>query len=497
MRERFKAHFWALFFIGSSLLLVSEAALSSPSEPASPRSVVCEDFVEVQLENMDQLIAENNYERALRVVNVTVQRCRIPRSEEALLDVYRSWLQHARSNNPGQLADALASVTSNENVTSSNLNALSGPITSGLERWVGRLTDQRSFSRAHRYCEQYRRHSNQTFRLDYLCGSAAYQTENHDAAIVAYESIVNDWNDSQSYVSWDDAASDLKELYMITTRFDDAFDIAKRLAIRDPTPERVLSSVITLRGQMLSPIAHHGNILFQGVTSDEVTSHVRREMERIRFPDFVVGVYLMTRDARSDVIFYDSGTIAPPSTIDLERLSGNVTMLESSDDTGEAWLISPVDAGYFVVQFRSRTSSEENVLLEDLMADIQNQQRWERLVDEQLSRSYAATGSGVATLLGGAYLAGEPLDNFAPLFEESTALLYFAIQGEDGNIVHGEQFSRDNLEYGSDMWERTTTTPALYHHKTRYSGRHAYEVVWPNFQDDEWAGVVRVGIRTN
>lgn len=453
--------------------------------------------MEVQLESLDQLVAENNYERALRVANVTVQRCRIPRSEEALLRVYRSWFQYARNSSPGQLASALSSVTSNENITESNRNALRSSITAGLERWIGRLSDQGSFSRGHRYCEQYRRHSNQTFRLSYLCGSVAYQTENHATAIAAYESIVNDWNENQSYVSWDEAASDLKELYMITTKFDNAFDLAKRLAIRNPTPEQVLSSVITLRGQMLSPIAHHGNVLFRGVTSDEVTSHVRREMERIRFPDFVAGVYLMTRDARSDVIFYNSGTISPPSTTDLDRLSGNVTMLESSEDPDEAWLISPIDAGYFVVQFKSSTSSEENVLLEGLLADIQNEQRWGRLADKQLSRSYAATGSAVATLIGGGYLAGEPLDNFASLFEESATLLYFAVQGEDGNVVHSEQFSRENLDYGSETWDRTTTTPALYHHETRYAGRQAYEVVWPNFQDDEWVGVVRVGIRNS
>lgn len=497
MHKRFTTHFLTIIFIGGGLFLLAGATESASGAPASTRPAVCEDFVEVQLENMEQLLAENNYERALRVANVTIQRCRIPRSEEALMDVYRSWFQYAQNNSTSQLADVLSSITSNEHVTTSNLNAFSGTITSALERWVGRLVDQSSFSQAHRYCERYRTHSDNTFRLDYLCGTAAYQTENHDVAIAAYERIVNDWDDDQSYVSWDEAASDLKELYMITTEFDDAFDIAKRLAIRDPTPEQVLSSVITLRGQMLSPIAHHGNVLFEGVTSDEITTHVRREMERIRFPNFVVGTYLMTRDARSDVIFYDSGTISPPSTSELERLSGNVTMLESGEDPEEAWLISPVDAGYFVVQFESRTSSEENALLEDLLADIQNEQHWEELVDQQLSRSYSATGSAVATLIGGAYLASEPLDNFNPLFEESNALLYFAVQDENGSVIHGDQFSRDNLEYDSDLWDRTTTTPALYHHETRYAGRRAYEVVWPNYQDDEWVGVVRIGIRVN
>lgn len=451
-------------------------------------------FADQQLSTSERLIAEDNYSGAIRLINVALRECSTGRVQDALANAYSSWHNYVQQS-PGAIPSFLQSITGNDQLA--NLGAFGGRITADLQTWVGRLHDNGSYSQAHRYCTRYDAYSSRTFRLNYLCGSAAYRTENHAAAIAAYESIVNDWDEEQSFVTWDDAASDLKELYMITTQFDAAFDIAKRLAIRNPTPQNVLTSLITVRGQMLSPIAKHGNVLFRGVTSDAVVSHVRGEMQRIRFPGFVVGVYLMTRDARSDVIFYDSGDIAPPSSSDLNRLSGNVTMLESSENPNEAWLISPVDAGYFVVQFRSDTSPEENALLEGLLADIQNNDRWQRMVSMQLSRSYASTGSAVGALISGAYLGNEPLANFAPLFEESSALLYFAVQNPNGSIVHSEQFSRSRLEYGAETWERTTNTPALYHHETRYAGQRAYEVVWPNYQDDEWAGVVRVGIWNN
>jgi tetratricopeptide (TPR) repeat protein len=461
--------------------------------PAAAQSSCDESFADQQLSTADRLIGENNYTGAVRLINTAMRECNIDRVQNALTETYSTWNQYVQRA-PSGIPTFLSSVTSNEYL---NRSAFGGRITARLQAWVGRLHDNGSYGQAYQFCTRYSGYSSRTFRLNYLCGSAAYRTENHQEAIAAYETIVNDWNEEQSYVTWDDAASDLKELYMITTAFDKAFDIAKRLAIRNPTPENVLTSLITVRGQMLSPIARHGNVLFRGVTSDEATSHVRREMQQIRFPNFVVGVYLMTRDARSDVIFYDSGTIAPPSTSDLERLSGNVTMLESSENPDEAWLISPVDAGYFVVQFESRTTPEENALLEGLLADIQNNQRWQDLVAQQLSRSYAATGSAVGTLIGGAYLADRPLNSFAPLFEDSNALLYLAVQDAEGRVVHSQQFERSNLAYDQDLWERTTTTPALYHHEVRYAGQRAYEVVWPNYQGDEWAGVVRVGIQSN
>ena len=487
-----------LRFFSLACALASATALLALTglQSATAQSGCDESFADQQLSTSERLINEDNYTGAIRLIDTALRECSNDRVQDALVEAYSSWNEHVQQV-PGDIPTFLRSITSNEYLRAANLRAFGGRITSNLQTWVGRLHGNGSYSQAHQFCTQYGRYSRRTFRLNYLCGSSAYRTENHETAIAAYKTIVNDWNENQSYVTWDEAASDLKELYMITTAFDAAFDIAKRLAIRNPTPENVLSSLITVRGQVLSPIAHHGNVLFRGVTSDEVTSHVGSEMQRIRFPNFVVGVYLMTRDARSDVIFYDSGTIAPPSTSDLERLSGNVTMLESSDNPDEAWLISPVDAGYFVVQFKSRTSSEENALLESLLADIQNNQRWQRLVSQQLSRSYAATGSAVGTLISGAYLGDESLESFAPLFEESNALLYFAVQNKEGEVVHDERFDRSNLEYDQDLWERTTTTPALYHHETRYAGRRAYEVVWPNYQDDEWAGVVRVGIRSN
>jgi hypothetical protein len=481
-------------FVIAFFVLGAAEPLPTWVQSAQAQTTCDQSFADQQLSTADRLISQNNHSGAIRLINTALRECSTGRVQDALVEAYSSWHSHVQQA-PGESPSFLQSITTNDYLA--NRGAFGGRITSTLQTWVGRLHDNESYGEAHRYCSRYGAYSNRTFRLNYLCGSSAYRTENHEEAIAAYETIINDWNGDQSYVTWDDAASDLKELYMITTEFDRAFDIAKRLAIRTPTPENVLTSLITVRGQMLSPIAKHGNVLFRGVTSDAVVSHVRSEMQRIRFPNFVVGIYLMTRDARSDVIFYDSGTIAPPSTNDLERLSGNVTMLESSENPDEAWLISPVDAGYFVLQFESRTSPGENALLEGLIADIQNNERWQRMVSQQLSRSYAATGSAVGTLIGGAYLGGEPLANFGPLFEESNALLYFAIQNTEGAVIHSEQFSRGGLEYDDDLWERTTTTPALYHHQTRYAGRRAYEVVWPNYQDDEWAGVVRVGIRDN
>lgn len=487
----------AALIAGSLPIAAAHASASSFSEGPSVEAV-CENFVEVQLESVDDLLAANSFERALDIVNVTIQRCPVPRAKSALNDVYGAWFQHTQNGGDvTQVPDFLTSITQNEHMSASSLSGFSGRIATALSSWVGRLVDRSSMASAHRYCRQYSQYSSQTFRLNYLCGTAAYATENHEPAIRAYESIVNNWDDNQSYVQWDEAAEDLKELYMITTRFNRAFDIAKRLAIRNPTPETVLSSLITVRGQMLSPIAHHGNILFEGVTSDRIVRHVRSETERIRFPDFVIGVYMMTRDARSDVIFYDSGTIAPPSMTDLERLSGNVTMLQSTQDPDRAWLISPIDAGYFVVQFVSQTSSEENVFLENLLSDIQSERRWNRLVDQQLSRSYTATGSAVASLLSGAYLADALMERFSTFFKESDILSYFAIQDARESLVHSEQFARSGLEYGDDIWRRTSQTPALYHHEIEYNGRSTYEVVWPMYNDNEWIGVVRVGIRGN
>jgi hypothetical protein len=89
------------------------------------------------------------------------------------------------------------------------------------------------------------------------------------------------------------------------------------------------------------------------------------------------------------------------------------------------------------------------------------------------------------------------MSSYDDVFDASSLLAYYCIQDEGGDVEDSHEFDRANLAYGDSEWQRTSNTPALYHHSIEYSGQSVREVVWPKFVDDTWTGVVRVGLTQN
>jgi hypothetical protein len=306
--------------------------------------------------------------------------------------------------------------------------------------------------------------------------------------------MVDNWTSNQSYLTRQDAFQRLKELYLITTRFDRGFEVAKRVAQNDPTPDNLLASLTAVRGRYLEPIARVAQQLFTGNPPQTARQHVAREMKSVKFPSYVESIYLMSTSGQAGSAFYGPDATAPPSASLIERDAGDVSLLLSTGETDRAWIVTRVDGQYFVLQFGQQTSPEENVILEGLLENAGDEERWTNLYNHEFTATYPATGSAVATLLGGAYLADASLAPYESIFDAMPVLQYFCIQNKQGGIVDSHAFSREQIQYDDGVWNRTSETPALFHHTVQRGEESLREVVWPTYEGETWSGVVRVGI---
>jgi hypothetical protein len=159
-----------------------------------------------------------------------------------------------------------------------------------------------------------------------------------------------------------------------------------------------------------------------------------------------------------------------------------------------AWLVSPLGSGYLVLEFGIATTAEENVRLETIQENVESDGQWQKLYQLEFAETSPASGSAIGTLLGGAALTDADFDAYDAIFDDSPVLTYYCIQNDSEGIEESYNFNRSDLEYGEDEWTRTSNTPALYHHEIQYGGQSVREVVWPKFVDENWTGVVRVGL---
>ncbi|PEN13983.1 hypothetical protein CRI94_08005 [Longibacter salinarum] len=457
-------------------------------------SVVCEDFAGRQINLANRQIRANNFSAALRVLQTAAENCDIPRVRNKIEDTLSRWYRSFGSRaSTGQISQFLRVVENQSYLPDGARTRFRSTISGDLASSVTSAFENKNYRDATVYCRNFPSLTKQSFTLYYYCGEAARQVRAYGAAASRYRWMLDNWSTDQNALSWDTAAERLTKLYLVQTNFEQAFSLSKRLATRDAQPETIMTAVMAARGRMLEPIARVGNQLLDGVTAGPAMSYAKTSFPRIRFPEYVESIYTVTGALSADVAFYGADDARLPSSSLVETASGTVSLL-SSDDGKRAWLISPIDTGYLLVQYDRATVPEENVILESLLSNIQDESEWQALYDYEFRSAYPGTGSSVATLLGAAYLAGDNVEAFNNVIDGLSVIEYYAVQNQSGEVITSRSFERGQIDYTDSEWSKTSKTPALYHHQVTQNGTPLREVVWPLYDDKQWSGVVRVGI---
>lgn len=488
-------------FLFAAALFTGPVCATSPSgttlPPASSSplgSLACEDFAENQISLANRLLQQSDYTRALKVLNSTAQNCDIEMVRQKIVEVLGEWYGVVRGQGPGALRQYLSVLSNQQYVSDAQKNRLEQRVAAQIRALIEQEYGEENYREAYQLCRTYPRYVSDNFDAEYYCGRSAEENGAEAVAMESYQWLVQNWDSNQSLATWEETASRLEELYFLNGRFRSAYELARQRARRDPSPGFVLSSLISARGYFLSPVLRVGSAFFASGPSDAARSVVETELGKVNFPNYVKAIYLLEEDGSLLKGMYGSEANEPSTSL-LETVSGSVSLLQSpADDSNLAWLVSPVQDRYLVLEFGVATTPEENVRLETVYENIENDKEWAKLYDLEFSETSPATGSALGTFLSGARAGDEDLDPYIAIFDDSTLLTYYCIQDPSGTVVDSYNFDRANLGYGEDEWQRSSNTPALYHHLVQYSGASIREVVWPRFVDESWTGVVRVGL---
>ena len=465
---------------------------ASTSEHYSPPPA-CEDFADRQINLADRLLGQSNYTRALKVLNSTAQNCDIEKVREKIVDVLGEYYASVRGQGAGALQQFLSVLSNQSHISDAQRNRLESRVGGQVRGLVAQEHRGENYQSAYRLCRGYPSYVSEDFESEYFCGRSADEVGAENTAMNSYQWLIENWNSNQSLSTWEETADRLEELYFLNGRFRPAFELARRRARRDPSPKVILSSLLSARGHFLSPVLRSGAAFYESTPSSAALSLIETELKKVNFPKYVKAIYILKSDASLQKGLY--GTEAnEPSTSLLETVTGNVSLLQSGGDSNLSWLVSPFNDRYFVLELGLATTPEENVRLETVYENIENDTQWAKLYNLEFTETSPATGSALGTFLSGAHTGNQDLDPYTAIFDDSPLLTYYCIQDPSGTVLESYNFDRADLGYDDSEWQRTSSTPALYHHVIQYSGESVREVVWPRFVDDNWTGVVRVGL---
>lgn len=480
------------------LFVVVPVLGDSPSSGpvASTRSVdasaSCESFARRQIKLSDRLLKRSKYSRAVKVLNSTLSNCKKEFVQEKLFQVMKEWYRVARQGSTSEFQSYINAVSEQKYLTPNQRSSLEQSIRSHLLSLLNQKFTVGEYKKVYRICRRYPLYTNENFRGEYYCGTAAENLGADAAARRSYNWLLANWK-SQSLIDRATLAKKLESMYLRSGQFERAYDMAREIAIKDGTPESIISTLISIRGNFLAPFVTASAHFYEHNPNDAALSHVDKELPRISFPRYVRAFYIVDKKGNVQRGMFGSGATEPPTSL-LKTVSGSVSILRGQKVSNLAWLVSPIGSRYLVLEFGVATTPEENVRLENVQQNVKDETQWKKLYGLEFKKTSPAVGSAIGTILGAALIDEADFSAYDEIFDDSSVLSYYCIQNSSEEIEESYNFNRSSLGYGKSTWNRTSNTPALYHHSITYDGMSVREVVWPNFVDNTWTGVVRVGL---
>lgn len=468
----------------------------SPGPTSGARSVdaaaSCESFARRQMKLSDRMLQQSNYSQAVKVLNSTLSNCKKEFVQEKLFSVMKEWYRVARQGSTSEFQSYINSVSEQKYITPNQRSSLEQRIRTHLLSLLNQEFAVEDYSEVYQICQRYPLYTNNNFRGEYYCGSAAEKLGADAAARSSYNWLLANWK-SQSLIDRATLAKKLESMYLRSGEFERAYDMAREIAIKEGTPESIISTLISIRGNFLAPFLTASVQFYQQEPSSEASRHMDKELPRISFPRYVRAFYFLDSEGSLDRGIFGGGATKPPASL-LKTVSESASILRGEKVSNLAWLVAPVGSRYLVLEFSVATTPEENVRLENVQQNVTSEKQWEKLYGLEFKKTSPAVGSAIGTVLGAANIANANFQTYDALFDDSSVLSYYCIQNSSEEIEESFNFNRSQLGYGKKTWDRTSNTPALYHHSIKYDGTSLREVVWPNFVDNTWTGVVRVGL---
>lgn len=478
--------------------VLADVASSTSSEAAgealTPRAD-CESFARRQMKLAGRLLDQDNYSRAVKVLNSTMDNCERDFIQKRIYKALSQWYDSiARGGTTAEFREFEATLAEQKYLNSAQKRRLERRLQGFVKALIQDRYESQNYESTYQMCRKYESAAESNFELQYYCGSSAEKLGAVGVAMNSYSWMLDNWSDSQSVTTWGEIAGNLESLYYLHGRFDAGYELAQKSATLDPSPKSLLSSLIAMRASFLAPLVDVAGAFFEKRPGTQAVTHFNSEMQRVGLPNYVKSMYMLRSDGGLLRGMYGKEANQPSASL-LGKVSESTALLtpKGGGRPNRAWLVTPVEERYLVLEFNTNTTPQENILLENVLSNVRSDREWDNLYDLQFKNAVPGAGSAIGTMLSSTFIEDGDFETYDSIFEDSPVLLYYSLQNEAEEIKESYNFNRSKLGYGDKEWERSSTTPALYHHSVQYDETPVREVVWPNFVNDQWSGVIRVG----
>ncbi len=335
-----------------------------------------------------------------------------------------------------------------------------------------------------------------SFELRYYYYLACYIEKDYKMSLQGFNWLVDNWDNNQSYIKWNDAFIILEKLYSYNYQFDKAMKLNKRL-YRDTISEETLDSYLKyLRLKHLIMISDAFPVFTQNMNS---ISNIKLLFAHIpkAYPSFINGYYLHNKSNGKINMIVEYSKISSLPAKSLDNIKQYPAIVQSKNDD-LIWIVNEQGDNLIIIEFSLiPIDNAERNLLSRINTNRLMVEPWEDLAnyEAQFLQKYC-TGvlAGMISLELDMGLSGN-IYNYWEAIHVNSKLIYMLKYDKEGEIEQNKSFLANKLGELSSLWVKSETTKTFFKQEITYNSNKLEDITNPLLKNKKWNGTLKIGFK--
>jgi hypothetical protein len=337
-------------------------------------------------------------------------------------------------------------------------------------------------------------HFRTSFKMRYYYAQACYFAKDYKLSLQNYRWLIDNWDNNQKHLNWNDAMLKLEKLYTYNYNFDESLKLNRKI-YRDTKNEAALDSyLINLRVKHLILIADAFSAF---LINSKSRNKIKQLSSNIPKPSLVCinSIYLQNTKTGniSQIIKYSNLSIPPKRS--LENIKTYPAIITSNNNE-IGWIVNRKEDNLIIVDFSiTPVNIEENNLIIEIRNNRDMVEPWGNLANyetQHLLKYCTGVLAGMISFELDIGFTGN-INKYWNAVHENSKLEFMLKYNKQGKITQNKSFIFDKATVNNTLWSKSKKTKTFFEQEISYNNKSIIVISNPLYNNYTWSGVLEIG----
>ncbi len=373
-------------------------------------------------------------------------------------------------------------------------SSISKKLKLNLEIAFGVYYNKRDYTNLYILGKSNSEHFRTSFKMRYYYAQACYYEKDYKLSLQNYSWLIDNWDNNQKYLNWNNAMLKLEKLYTYNYKFDESLKLTRKI-YRDTRNEAALDSYLkNLRFKHLILIA---DAFPAFLINSKSRNNIKLLSSSIPKPSLecIKSIYLKNTKTGNITQIIKYNNISKPPKGSLEKIKTYPAIITSNNNE-IGWIVNRKRDNLIIMNFSiTPVNIEENNLVIKIRNNRDMVEPWENLANyeaEFLQEYCTGVLAGMISFELDIGFTGN-INKYWKAVHKNSKLQYMLIYDNHGKITQNKSFSIDRATVNKTLWSKSKKTKTFFKQEISYNNKSIIDIANPIYIGYTWNGILKIG----